>query len=112
MAGREDAEAGAANVMPGGAAGGYVGAMVTGTVTNGHAHDVRLVRGMRAAGGFVGMAEAGGVAQLGSVDILGFDLNPRPDARRGAGIRAGHQVVLRRWLSDRHDRRLTGSRLA
>ena len=75
VAGREDAEAGAANVMPGGAAGGYVGAMVTGAVTNGHAHDVRLVRGMHAAGGFAGMAEAGGAAQLGSVDILGFDLN-------------------------------------
>ena len=65
----------AANVMPGGAAGGYVGAMVTGTITNGHAHDVRQVRGMRAAGGFAGMAEAGGAAQLGSVNILGLDLD-------------------------------------
>lgn len=65
----------AANVMPGGAAGGYVGAMVTGTITNGHAHDVRQVRGMRAAGGFAGMAEAGGAAQLGSVKILGLDLD-------------------------------------
>lgn len=76
VAGREDvAEADAANAMPGGAAGGYVGAMVTGTITNGHAHDVRQVRGMRAAGGFAGMAEAGGAAQLGSVDILGLNLD-------------------------------------
>ena len=76
VAGREDvAGTGAANAMPGGAAGGYVGAMVTGTITNGHAHDVKLVRGMRAAGGFAGMAEAGGAAQLGSVDILGLGLD-------------------------------------
>lgn len=74
VAGREDvAEAG--NVMPGGAAGGYVGAMVTGTITNGHAHDVRQVRGMRAAGGFAGMAEAGGAAELGSVSLIGGSLN-------------------------------------
>ncbi|MBM6692605.1 Cna B-type domain-containing protein [Bifidobacterium pullorum subsp. saeculare] len=76
VAGRKTAaETGKANVNPGGAAGGYVGAMVTGTITNGHAHDVKLVRGMRAAGGFAGMAEAGGVAQLGSVSILGINLN-------------------------------------
>lgn len=74
VAGRKTV-AGKANVNPGGAAGGYVGAMVTGTVTNGHAHDVRLVRGMRAAGGFAGMAEAGGAAQLGSVDLIGGSLS-------------------------------------
>ncbi|WP_204666649.1 Cna B-type domain-containing protein [Enorma massiliensis] len=76
VAGREDvAKADAANAMPGGAAGGYVGAMVTGTITNGHAHDVRQVRGMRAAGGFAGMAEAGGAAELGSVSLIGGSLN-------------------------------------
>lgn len=74
VAGRKTV-AGKANVNPGGAAGGYVGAMVAGTITNGHAHDVKLVRGMRAAGGFAGMAEAGGAAQLGNVDILGLHLN-------------------------------------
>ena len=47
VAGRKTV-AGKANVNPGGAAGGYVGAMVAGTITNGHAHDVKLVRGMRA----------------------------------------------------------------
>lgn len=77
VAGRSQlAEAGAANAMKGGSAGGYVGAMVSGTITNGQAHDVKLVQGMRAAGGFAGIAEAGGAATLGSVSILGIDLNP------------------------------------
>ena len=76
VAGRTStAKDGDANATPGGAAGGYVGAMVTGTITNGHAHDVKLVRGMRAAGGFAGMAEAGGAAQLGSVSLIGGSLN-------------------------------------
>ena len=61
--------------MKGGSAGGYVGAMVSGTITNGQAHDVKLVQGMRAAGGFAGIAEAGGAATLGSVKILGIKLN-------------------------------------
>lgn len=84
VAGREDvAGAGVANAMPGGAAGGYVGAMVTGTITNGHAHDVKLVRGMRAAGGFAGMAEAGGAAELGSVSLFGESLNLNIDSLVG-----------------------------
>lgn len=69
------AEAGEANPLRGGNAGGYVGAMVSGTVTNGQAHDVRQVRGMRSAGGFVGSAQAGGAATLGSVKLLGGSLN-------------------------------------
>lgn len=62
--------------IKGGSAGGYVGTMIAGTVTNGQAHDAKLVRGMRAAGGFAGVAEAGGAAELGSVSILGINLNP------------------------------------
>ena len=69
------ADAGDANPLEGGSAGGYVGAMVSGTVTNGQAHDVRQVRGMRSAGGFAGSAQAGGAATLGSVDLLGGSLN-------------------------------------
>lgn len=69
------ADAGEANPLEGGSAGGYVGAMVSGTVTNGQAHDVRQVRGMRSAGGFAGSAQAGGAATLGSVDLLGGSLN-------------------------------------
>lgn len=64
-----------ANPLRGGSAGGYVGAMVSGTVTNGQAHDVRQVRGMRSAGGFAGSAQAGGAAALGSVKLLGGSLN-------------------------------------
>lgn len=69
------ADAGDANPLSGGSAGGYVGAMASGTVTNGQAHDVRQVRGMRSAGGFAGSAQAGGAATLGSVDLLGGSLN-------------------------------------
>ncbi|MBM6705683.1 Cna B-type domain-containing protein [Bifidobacterium pullorum subsp. saeculare] len=84
VAGRKTAaETGKANVNPGGAAGGYVGAMVAGTITNGHAHDVKLVRGMRAAGGFAGMAEAGGAAELGSVSLFGESLNLNIDSLVG-----------------------------
>lgn len=69
------ATTGEANPLRGGSAGGYVGAMVSGTVTNGQAHDVRQVRGMRSAGGFAGSAQAGGAATLGSVNLLGGSLN-------------------------------------
>lgn len=75
VAGREEvATAREANPLKGGSAGGYVGAMIAGTVTDGQAHDVKLVRALRGAGGFAGTAEAGGAATLGSVSILG-DLN-------------------------------------
>lgn len=84
VAGRKTAaETDKANVNPGGAAGGYAGAMVAGTITNGHAHDVKLVRGMRAAGGFAGMAEAGGAAELGSVSLFGESLNLNIDSLVG-----------------------------
>lgn len=73
VAGRSDYDQGALTA-PAGCAGGYVGSMVAGTVTNAHAHDTKLVRAMRAAGGFVGAAETGGVAELGDVDILGISL--------------------------------------
>lgn len=58
----------------GGAAGGYVGSMLTGTVTNGQAHDTKLVKGLRCAGGFAGEMINGGAANLGGVDILGLKL--------------------------------------
>ncbi|QAY33543.1 LPXTG cell wall anchor domain-containing protein [Bifidobacterium pullorum subsp. gallinarum] len=76
VAGREKvATAGEANPLKGGSAGGYVGAMIAGTVTNGQAHDVKLVRALRGAGGFAGSAEAGGAATLGTVNLLGIKLN-------------------------------------
>ena len=58
----------------GGAAGGYVGSMLTGTITNGQAHDTKLVKGLRCAGGFAGEMINGGAANLGSVDILDLKL--------------------------------------
>lgn len=59
----------------GGVAGGYVGSMITGVITNGQAHDTKLVRAMRAAGGFAGAAVTGGAASLGGVELLGLNLN-------------------------------------
>ena len=58
----------------GGAAGGYVGSMLTGTITNGQAHDTKLVKGIRCAGGFAGEMINGGAANLGGVDILRLKL--------------------------------------
>lgn len=58
----------------GGAAGGYVGSMLTGTITNGQAHDTKLVKGIRCAGGFAGEMINGGAANLGSVNILDLKL--------------------------------------
>lgn len=58
----------------GGAAGGYVGSMQTGTITNGQAYQTKRVTGMRTAGGFAGEMINGGAADLGGVNILGLDL--------------------------------------
>ena len=58
----------------GGAAGGYVGSMLTGTITNGQAHDTKLVKGLRCAGGFAGEMFNGGAANLGGTSILGLNL--------------------------------------
>lgn len=58
----------------GGAAGGYIGSMLTGTITNGQTHDTKLVKGLRCAGGFAGEMINGGAANLGGVSILGLDL--------------------------------------
>lgn len=58
----------------GGAAGGYVGSMLTGTITNGQAHDTKLVKGLRCAGGFAGEMINGGAANLGGTSILELKL--------------------------------------
>lgn len=62
-------------VSDGGCAGGYVGAMVSGVITNGQAHDAKLVRGVNSAGGFAGKMISGGAASLGGVNILGLNLD-------------------------------------
>lgn len=57
-----------------GAAGGYVGSMQTGTITNGQAYQTKKVKGLRTAGGFAGEMINGGAANLGGVNILGLNL--------------------------------------
>ena len=56
-------------------AGGYVGLMRSGVLTNCMAYDAKQVQAPGAAGGFAGRAEAGGAAHFGSVDILGLGLD-------------------------------------
>lgn len=58
----------------GGSAGGYVGSMQTGTITNGQAYQAKTIKGLRCAGGFAGEMINGGAAKLGGVDILGLNL--------------------------------------
>lgn len=58
----------------GGAAGGYVGSMQTGTITNGQAYQAKTIKGLRCAGGFAGEMINGGAAKLGGVNILGLNL--------------------------------------
>lgn len=58
----------------GGAAGGYVGSMQTGTITNGQAYQTKKVKGLRTAGGFAGEMINGGAANLGGINILGLNL--------------------------------------
>lgn len=58
-------------ISEGGDAGGYVGLMRSGVITNGQAYDARLVKAMRSTGGFAGSMQTGGAANLGNVSILG-----------------------------------------
>lgn len=51
-------------------AGGYVGLMRSGTLTNCMAYDARLVKAPGAAGGYAGRMETGGAANFGEVDLL------------------------------------------
>lgn len=63
------------NMLYGGDAGGYVGCMNSGTLTNCMAYDAKLVSALHSAGGFAGQMKTGGAAQLGTVSILGLNLN-------------------------------------
>lgn len=53
-----------------GTAGGYVGYMKSGVITDAHAWDTKEVNAYRAVGGFVGEMITGGVAEIGSLDLL------------------------------------------
>lgn len=71
VAGRDAFDA----MLYGGDAGGYVGCMNSGTLTNCMAYDAKLVSALHSAGGFAGQMKTGGAAQLGTVSILGLNLN-------------------------------------
>lgn len=68
-AGRSEYEQGA-YTSGGGTAGGYIGAMRSGKITDGHTAQVRSVTAMSSAGGFAGEMTAEGIATLGSVGLL------------------------------------------
>ena len=53
-----------------GTAGGYVGYMKSGVITDAHAWDAKEVNAYRASGGFVGEMITGGVAEIGGLDLL------------------------------------------
>lgn len=65
------------NMLYGGDAGGYVGCMNSGTLTNCMAYDAKLVSAMHSAGGFAGQMKTGGAVELGTVKILGLELNAK-----------------------------------
>ena len=60
--------------MEAGAAGGYVGRMKAGVVTNAHAWDAKSVIAYTSAGGFAGEMKTGGVAEVGKVSLIGLDI--------------------------------------
>ena len=62
-------------MLYGGDAGGYVGCMNSGTLTNCMAYDAKLVSALHSAGGFAGQMKTGGAVELGTVNILGLNLN-------------------------------------
>lgn len=65
------------NMLYGGDAGGYVGCMNSGTLTNCMAYDAKQVSAMHSAGGFAGQMKTGGAVELGTVKILGLELNAK-----------------------------------
>ncbi len=62
-------------ITEGGSAGGYVGYMVSGVITDGQSHDMKKIRAMRSAGGYAGKMQTGAAASFGNVGILGLNLN-------------------------------------
>ena len=59
----------------GGDAGGYVGLMRSGVLSNSMAYDVREVKAWHSAGGYAGSLETGGATSLGGIRLLGIDVN-------------------------------------
>ena len=66
-----DARAQGSSVKTEGAdAGGYVGLMISGVITDGQSYDAMNIRALRCAGGFAGSMQTGGSADFGSVSIF------------------------------------------
>lgn len=70
VAGRAEYKTGA-NLHDSGVAGGHVGLMRTGTITDGQSMDVKTVSAMRAAGGYAGTMESGSASSFGSIQLFG-----------------------------------------
>lgn len=64
----------ASKATQGGSAGGYVGRMEGGTVTNGTAVDLQLAEAYRSSGGFAGEMLTGSVANTGDVSLAGIKI--------------------------------------
>lgn len=64
----------ASKATQGGSAGGYVGRMEGGTVTNGTATDLQSVEAFRSSGGFAGEMLTGSVANTGDVSMAGLKI--------------------------------------
>lgn len=64
----------ASKATQGGSAGGYVGRMEGGTVTNGTATDLQSVEAFRSSGGFAGEMLTGSVANTGNVSLAGLKI--------------------------------------
>ena len=107
VAGRAEYRTGA-NLHDSGVAGGHVGLMRTGTITDGQSMDVKTVSAMRAAGGYAGTIESGSASSFGSIQLFGdkgikFDLGQMLDVAQVfvpviksssvAGYRKGMKVV-------------------
>ena len=57
-----------------GSAGGYVGKMQGGVITNGNAHDLQRVTAWRGAGGYAGEMEPGSLASVNGLSIGNLDI--------------------------------------
>src|SRR5699024_10616743 len=64
----------ATEAVQGGAAGGYVGRMEGGTITNAIAEGLKSVNAFRSSGGFEGEMITGDVAEVGGIELAGIDI--------------------------------------
>lgn len=64
----------AEKLTQGGVAGGYVGRMEGGTITNAAAKDLKSTEAFRSVGGFAGEMITGSVAKTGDISLAGIDI--------------------------------------